>query len=283
MKVYRDIADIKARIKSERSSGKSVGLVPTMGFLHDGHLSLVSKSVADNDLTAVSIFVNPTQFAAGEDLDSYPQDFDKDCELLTQAGADIVFAPTPAVMYPEGEATRVYVSGSLVENLCGNSRPGHFEGVTTVVMKLFNIIQADNAYFGMKDYQQLAVLKRMAKDMNLDVNVIGMPIVREEDGLAMSSRNVYLTDDERESALSLSKSFEVIQNMLNEGIRDAEALKIGAEDFISSYPHTQIDYIEIADTETLEPVGSVQDKFLYALAVKVGKARLIDNNIFEVR
>ncbi|WP_273266434.1 pantoate--beta-alanine ligase [Flexistipes sinusarabici] len=281
MKILHKIKDVRNFVKEEKGKNKSIGLVPTMGFLHQGHLELVNKSLADNDITVVSIFVNPAQFGPNEDFESYPRDFNRDISLLKEKGVDCVFAPPVDEMYPENFATKVVVRG-LTETLCGNKRPGHFEGVATVVTKLLNITDADRAYFGKKDYQQLKVIERFVKDLNINTKIKGIPIVREKDGLAVSSRNIYLSDDERKSALSLVKSFDVVQNLLDEGERDADVIRERVIDFISGFKNTNIDYVSIVDPETLEYKGLIEDKFLLALAVYVGKARLIDNKIFEV-
>jgi len=280
MKIINKIADTKEYIKEQKMVGKSVGFVPTMGFLHEGHMSLVAQSVKENDVTVVSIFVNPTQFGAGEDLDAYPRDFDRDRDMLEKEGADAIFSPEPSEMYPEGTCTTISLTG-VTEGLCGVSRPTHFAGVATVVAKLFNIVKPDNAYFGSKDYQQLQVIKQMVKDLDMDVNVVGMPIIREADGLALSSRNVYLKADERESALSLSRSFDVIQKSVDSGERDALKVRQAAVDFISSQDHTDIDYVEIVHPQTLKSLGEIDGDFVVALAVRVGKARLIDNKYFN--
>lgn len=281
MKIFRKVADIKTEIKKIEASAKTVGLVPTMGFLHEGHMSLVRESVKNNDVTVVSIFVNPTQFGPTEDLAAYPRDFENDCALLKKNGADIVFNPEPSEMYGEGFCTKVELSG-ITEVLCGITRPVHFAGVATVVTKLFNIVEPHRAYFGSKDYQQLQVIKRMVKDLNMDVEVVGMPIVREADGLALSSRNVYLGAEERVSALALSGSFKVVEDLLKKGVKDTETIRKEIADFILSHPHTKIDYIETVNPETLVSVGRADADFVVALAVYVGKARLIDNRYFEV-
>ena len=282
MKVFDKISDIKQEIKKLKQQGKSVGFVPTMSFLHEGHISLVKKSKAENDITVVSIFVNPTQFGAGEDFETYPKNMGKDSALLTEAGVDFLFTPTAAEMYPQGFATSVSVSG-ITEVLCGKSRHGHFDGVAQVVTKLLNIANPDRAYFGMKDYQQLMVIKRMVADMNMNVEIIGAPIVREADGLAKSSRNVYLQGEERKSALCLSRSFALVYEALEGGETNVSEIKNLITNFINDHSHTKIDYIEFVHPETLEPVEKLNEDFLLALAVYVGKARLIDNNIFKVK
>jgi pantoate--beta-alanine ligase len=281
MKVIENIRNIKAEIKRLKGEGKTVGLVPTMGFLHEGHISLVKRSVADNDITVVSIFVNPTQFGVNEDLDAYPKDFEHDSKLLAAAKTDIIFFPSAQEMYPDGFCTSVRLKG-LTEVLCGVSRPGHFDGVATVVSKLFNIVSPDRSYFGSKDYQQLQVIRRMALDLNMDTEVIGMPIIREHDGLAMSSRNVYLKNDERESAVSLSKSFSFVEKLLQEGERDVRVIRHKVIEFINAHEHADVDYVELVHPDKLRPLERVNGSFVMALAVKVGRARLIDNKFFKI-
>ncbi|PLX65707.1 MAG: pantoate--beta-alanine ligase [Denitrovibrio sp.] len=282
MKIIETAAETKAEVKRLKMQGKTVGMVPTMGFLHEGHMSLVKQSVEDNDVTVVSIFVNPTQFGPNEDLEAYPRDFEKDKAMLTEAGADIIFYPSVDEMYPEGAITMVKLA-SITETLCGVSRPGHFDGVATIVCKLFNIASPDRAYFGSKDYQQLQVIKRMVKDLNMDIEVIDMPIVREEDGLAMSSRNIYLKPEERESALSLSRSFEIVERLIDAEEISADVVQLSVEEFIAGYPHTEIDYIEIVHPERMTEMEKLTEDFVVALAVKVGRARLIDNKFFSVK
>ncbi|ADD68200.1 pantoate/beta-alanine ligase [Denitrovibrio acetiphilus DSM 12809] len=281
MKILNTVNDVKTAIKELQKAGRKVGLVPTMGFLHAGHMSLVKKSVADNDFTVVSVFVNPTQFGPNEDLEAYPRDFENDTKLLTDAGADLIFSPSPEEMYPEGFSTKVSVSG-ITNALCGLSRPVHFDGVATVVTKLFNIVNPDRAYFGSKDYQQLQVIRRMVKDLNMSVEVIGMPIIRESDGLAMSSRNIYLKPEERTSALSLSKSFGLIQKLLDNGERDARVLRQKVVDYINSHSSAHVDYVEIIHPEKLNSLETVNGDIVAALAVKIGRARLIDNKLFKI-
>jgi pantoate--beta-alanine ligase len=282
MQVVKKIGELRNIIKQEKIKGNKIGFVPTMGYLHDGHLSLIKKSKEDNDVTVCSIFVNPTQFGPGEDLDKYPRDIERDMKLLKENKCDILFYPDVKEMYPNGFYTKVTLS-ILTDKLCGKSRPGHFDGVATVVTKLINIVNPDSAYFGMKDYQQLLVIKRVVEDLNLDVNIVGCPIVRENDGLAMSSRNVYLTEKERESALSLSKSFKLVSQLIEKGIKNPQEIKQEVCKFIETHPFTKIDYVELVDIDTLENLNELKDKFLLALAVFVGKARLIDNKIFEIK
>lgn len=281
MEVFLKIDDLRRKLKEERRRGKSIGFVPTMGYLHEGHLSLVRQSVKDNDSTVVSIFVNPIQFGPGEDFNRYPREVERDKRLLEKEGVHYLFFPSDDEMYPPGFKTFVEVA-ELGKKLCGKSRPGHFRGVTTVVLKLFNIVQPDRAYFGQKDAQQTIIIKKMSKDLNLSVDIVVMPIVREEDGLAMSSRNVYLNEEERKNATVLYKSLKEAEKMIKMGERDAEKVINRMREVIMSYPEALIDYIEIVDTEELNPVNPIMGRVLIALAVYIGKARLIDNMIFEV-
>ncbi|WP_456391982.1 pantoate--beta-alanine ligase [Persephonella sp.] len=272
-----DISRMKETVKSLKKEGKSIGFVPTMGYLHEGHVSLIRCSRKDNDITVVSIFVNPIQFGKNEDLDRYPRDLDRDIEICKREGVDYLFYPDVRQMYPESYSTYVVVEG-LTEGLCGAFRPGHFKGVTTVVMKLFNIVQPDRAYFGKKDYQQYVVIKKMVEDLNMDVQIIGCPIIREEDGLAMSSRNKYLSPEERESALSLSRALFTAKEIFEKGETDPEKIKQKMRQIIQSYPHVRdIQYIEIVDPKTLQPKKRVEKGDVIALAVYVGDTRLIDN------
>ncbi|NPA16974.1 MAG: pantoate--beta-alanine ligase [Aquificae bacterium] len=268
---------MRETVKSLKKEGKSIGFVPTMGYLHEGHVSLIRCSRKDNDITVVSIFVNPIQFGKNEDLDRYPRDLERDIEICKREGVDYLFYPDVRQMYPEGYSTYVVVEG-LTEGLCGAFRPGHFKGVTTVVMKLFNIVQPDRAYFGKKDYQQYVVIKKMVEDLNMDVQIIGCPIIREEDGLAMSSRNKYLSPEERESALSLSRALFTAKEIFEKGETDPEKIKQKMRQIIQSYPHIRdIQYIEIVDPKTLQPKKRVEKGDVIALAVYVGDTRLIDN------
>jgi len=257
---------------------KRIAFVPTMGFLHKGHLSLMKEGRRLGDKLVVSIFVNPAQFGPTEDLELYPRDFDRDCELSEKEGADVIFAPNE--LY--GREFQTYIKlEKLPNHLCGISRPVHFRGVATVVTKLFNIVKPDIAIFGEKDYQQLLVIRQMARDLNFDTEIIGGPIVREPDGLAMSSRNSYLTDEQRVSALSLSKSLKKAHALIEEGITDVAKIIEEASAIITSHPETVIDYIAICDTETLDDMRNIDRPALMALAVKVGKTRLIDNAILS--
>ena len=279
MKIYTKISECKEALKNIKKDGNDIGLVPTMGFLHEGHLSLVRQSVKDNTTTAVSVFVNPLQFGEGEDFDIYPRDFNKDCELLESENVDIVFHPTVEGLYRDNFSTKICVKG-MTEKLCGLKRPGHFEGVCTVVSKLFNIIMPDRAYFGMKDYQQLQIIKKLVDDLNYDIEIIGMSIIRENNGLAMSSRNAYLGDKKRKDAVCLFSSFSLVDKLLREGIRESESIVIYIKKFIQSFEDTKIDYVEIVDPKTLDKITHIAGNFLLVLAVYIGETRLIDNKIF---
>lgn len=281
MRVIDKISDLKAIIRSQKNQGKSIGFVPTMGYLHEGHLSLVKASKHDNDFTIMSIFVNPIQFGVNEDLDRYPRDLDGDSQKANSAGVDLIFAPSVAEMYPQGYNTFVEVSG-ITDKLCGKSRPGHFKGVTTVVAKLFNLVEPDKAYFGQKDAQQAAVIRKMVRELNMNIEIITCPIVRESDGLAMSSRNVYLNREERKAALVLSKSLYETEARVKEGERNGERLLQAIRQNITAEKMAEIDYVEMMDADTLEDVREIQGKVLVALAVRFGKTRLIDNIVLEV-
>jgi len=260
-----------------RASGKSIGFVPTMGYFHEGHLSLMRRAREENDIVVVSIFVNPLQFGPGEDFERYPRDEERDLRLAGDVGVDYAFIPAVEDFYPEDFSTYVEVTG-ITDGLCGRHRPGHFRGVTTVVAKLFNVVQPTRAYFGKKDYQQLKVIERMVRDLNMPIEIVPCPTVREPDGLAMSSRNEYLSQQERESALSLYRSLKLAEQMVKSGERNPETLIRAMRDLIESQPHVRkIDYIEVVDPETLEPLEEIKGRALIALAVWVGRARLIDN------
>ncbi len=282
MKVIRKILEMQRKAEKWRKEGKIIAFVPTMGYLHEGHLSLVKIARKKGDIVVVSIFVNPIQFGPSEDYRIYPRDEERDLKLLKKEKTDVVFIPSVEEMYPEGYQTYVEVS-ELSKHLCGRSRPGHFKGVCTVVTKLFNIVKPHLAIFGEKDYQQLKIIERMVSDLNMDVKIIPGPLIRESDGLAMSSRNVYLSPDERKSALSLHKALLKVKEMVEEGERNSEVLIRKAEEIIASSPHTKIDYIEIVHPETLEPLKVIEKTAIIALAVFVGKARLIDNMKLEVK
>lgn len=282
MKILNTIKDIRVETKEARRNGKSIGFVPTMGYLHEGHLSLVKRARQENDIVIVSIFVNPTQFGEGEDFQTYPRDLERDSNLVKEAGADIVFSPSVEEVYPSGCSTYVNVEGDITNKLCGASRPGHFKGVTTIVTKLFNIVTPDRAYFGQKDAQQVAVIEQMIRDLCFDIEIIPCPIVREEDGLAMSSRNTYLNDDERRAATVLSKTLSKAEEMIKNGERNASKISKLIIDRIENESLSEIDYVEIVNDKTLENVEDVKGDVLIALAVKVGKTRLIDNVRLEV-
>ncbi len=279
MEVVKTIAELR-RLRA--SLPEPLGFVPTMGYLHEGHLSLVRQARADNASVAVSIFVNPTQFAPNDDLDRYPRDLDGDLSLLEKEGVDIVFAPSVDEMYPPRFDSRVEVD-KLTRRLEGASRPGHFAGVTTVVAKLFNIVQPTRAYFGQKDAQQAIVIKKMVADMNMNLEVITLPTVRQPDGLAMSSRNSYLSADERQAALVIYRSLMLAQGLWFNGEKDAEKLRNEMARLIGKEPLATIDYISIADNDTLEELKEVQTPALVSLAVKIGETRLIDNVVLGVR
>ncbi len=263
-----------------KRKGKKIAFVPTMGFLHEGHLSLVRLGKKLGDKLVVSIFVNPIQFGPAEDFREYPRDIKRDAALLEKEGVDVLFCPEAEEMYPPGFQTYVEVK-ELSKGLCGAYRPGHFKGVATVVLKLFNVVKPHLAIFGEKDYQQLQVIKRMVRDLNLDVEIIGHPTVREEDGLAMSSRNVYLSEKERDSALSLFKALNLAQSFVKEGEREVGVLKKKLKEFIESHPFAKVQYIEFVDPIELTPVERIEKETLCALAVFVGKARLIDNMLIK--
>ena len=279
MKIVKTVNEIKEQIAKWRREGLTVGLVPTMGYLHEGHASLIAASVRDNDRTVVSVFVNPIQFAPNEDLASYPRDINHDSALCEEYGADIIFNPEPSEMYPQGFSTFVDMD-VLTKELCGITRPMHFRGVCTVVSKLFNIVTPDRAYFGEKDAQQLAVIRHMVRDLNMNLEIIGCPIVREEDGLAKSSRNTYLSTEEHKAALVLSKAIFRGKKMAEDGERDAEKITSAMKELISSEPLAKIDYVKIVDSETMQQVGKIEKPILCAIAVYIGKTRLIDNFSF---
>lgn len=280
MELVHNIEEVRSRVRSWKKDGFSVGLVPTMGYLHEGHQSLIKKAVEENDKVVVSIFVNPMQFGENEDLETYPRDINKDSKFCDETGADLIFNPEPEEMYKEGFCSYVDMNG-LTTELCGKSRPIHFRGVMTVVTKLFNIVTPDRAYFGMKDAQQLCVIKRMVKDLNMDIDVIGCPIIREEDGLAKSSRNTYLNKEERKAALILYKTISLGKDLLVSGERDVNTIINKMKDNINKEPLAKIDYVEAVDLETVEKIDVIKGKVLIAMAVYIGKTRLIDNFTFE--
>jgi pantoate--beta-alanine ligase len=276
MKICSTIAEVRAACADARTGGKSLGLVPTMGALHEGHLSLVRAAKAQCGAVVVSIFVNPTQFGPTEDLAKYPRQFDRDCQLLRQEGVDILFAPPVEEIYPLGNVTWVLVEG-LSDKLDGRSRPGHFRGVTTVVAKLFHIIEPHAAFFGQKDAAQLAVIRRMVQDLHFRVEIVACPIVREADGLAMSSRNAYLNREERGRALILHRSLEQVERDFRGGERIATKLISAARELLVTEPLVRVDYLEIVDPDSLDPVERTSGKALIAIAAYVGTTRLIDN------
>lgn len=278
MQIAYTIKEVREQVKAWKKEGLTVGLVPTMGYLHEGHASLIKKAVEDNDRVVTSIFVNPTQFAPTEDLESYPRDLEKDSRLCESLGVNLIFHPELEEMYAPDFCTWVDMD-VLSKTLCGKSRPIHFRGVCTVVSKLFNIVTPDRAYFGQKDAQQLAIIRRMVRDLNMDIEIVGCPIVREEDGLAKSSRNTYLNEEERKAALVLSQSIFLGQKMVREGETDAAKIKAAMTEKIQSEPLARIDYVEIVDGLSMQPVDTVKSPTLAAIAVYIGKTRLIDNFI----
>lgn len=281
MKVMHTIKEVKNIINKWKKDDLSIGYVPTMGYLHEGHASLIKKAREENDKVIVSIFVNPIQFGPNEDYASYPRDLNKDSALCDSIGADLVFNPEPSEMYPNKTYTHVNVD-LLTNNLCGARRPDHFQGVCTVLTNFFNIITPNKAYFGEKDAQQLAVIKKMVKDLNFNVEIVGCPIVREIDGLAKSSRNSYLNKEERTAALVLNKSLKTALNLLKSGERNPSKIKNLIIETIEKEPLAKIDYVEIVDSLNLQSVENIDSNILIAIAVYVGKTRLIDNFTFEI-
>lgn len=281
MRIVHTIKEVRDQVKAWRKEGLTVGFVPTMGYLHEGHGSLIKQANSENDKVVVSIFVNPIQFGPTEDLEKYPRDMERDSKLVEANGGDLIFNPSPAEMYTKDFSTFVDVEG-LTEGLCGAKRPGHFQGVCTVVTKLFNIVAADRAYFGEKDAQQLAVIKRMVRDLDIDIEIVPCPIIREDDGLAKSSRNTYLNEEERKSAIVLSKSLMTAKELITNGERNAALLKASIKGILESEPLARIDYIEVVDSLTLKSVDKLQGSVLIALAVFIGKTRLIDNMTISV-
>ena len=279
MIIAKTIREVRENIAQWRREGFSVGLVPTMGYLHEGHASLVDRAVADCDRVVVSDFVNPTQFAPNEDLESYPRDFGHDCKLLEEHGCDMVFYPSVEEMYAPNAATYVEILDEMPKQLCGKTRPIHFRGVCTVVSKLFNIVQPDKAFFGQKDAQQLAVIRRMVRDLSYGIEIVGCPIVRENDGLAKSSRNTYLDANERKAALVLSKAVFRGEYLVKSGVTDGEKVLAEMTAIISAEPLAKIDYVSAVDGETMLPVDAITNGVLVAMAVYIGKTRLIDNFI----
>ena len=280
METIASVEKMKKWSLGVRSNGKSIGFVPTMGCLHEGHLSLVRASIAEYDYTAVSIFVNPAQFGPNEDLETYPRHLESDKELLRSVGANVLFYPDQKDIYPDKFQTFIEIEDQT-KYLCGKNRPGFFRGVTTIVLKLFNIVNPHAAFFGEKDWQQLEVVRTMVRDLNLEVNVIGRPIVRESDGLAMSSRNKYLSEEDRTSALSLSQALESAQVRITQGERSAETIRTEIRQMIEMKKGTIVDYISVCDPESFAEQTEISSRTLVALAVRVGQARLIDNRIIE--
>ena len=282
MKIVKTVAEVREAVRGWRAEGLTVGLVPTMGFLHEGHKSLIDRAVAENDRVVVSDFVNPTQFGPTEDLESYPRDIERDAALCEAAGASLIFNPEPSEMYASDACTFVDMD-ALTDELCGKTRPTHFRGVCTVVSKLFNIVTPDAAYFGQKDAQQLAVVRRMVRDLNFGLRVVGCPIVREEDGLAKSSRNTYLSAEERTAALCLSRAIFAGQKLVEDGERDAAVVTAAMREIIEAEPLARIDYVKMVDFNNIELIDHIEEgqPVLCAIAVYIGKTRLIDNFIVE--
>lgn len=280
MRLVKTIKEVREIVKEWEKEGLSVGLVPTMGFLHEGHKSLIERSVKENDRTVVSVFVNPIQFAPNEDLEAYPRDIEHDKKLVSDAKADLIFNPEPEEMYGAHFTTLVNTT-EVSENLCGAKRPIHFGGVCTVLTKLFNIVEPTRAYFGQKDAQQLAVVKRFVKDLNFDIEIIGCPIIREADGLAKSSRNTYLNKEERQAALILSKSLKLGLDKIKEGERDAKVIIDVITKSLQTEKLARIDYVSIVDNENIQYIDKIEGEILCAIAVYIGKTRLIDNFIYK--
>lgn len=282
MEIIQDPKKLQQQVLEWKKQGKTLGLVPTMGALHLGHLSLVKRARKENEKVITSIFVNPIQFGPNEDLDAYPRTFESDRQMLEEEGIDILFFPGEESIYPDGYATYIDVTGDFTQKLCGGKRPGHFRGVTTVVGILFHLCLPDRAYFGLKDYQQVLVVQKMVKDLRFPVDVVAVPIYREEDGLAMSSRNRYLSPEERSDAVLLYQSLKEAEKEIRAGETSAVKIRALMEKIILQSPFARIDYIEITDPETLDPLEKIQKTpVLIALAVFIGKARLIDNMLVE--
>ena len=279
MKIVKSVKEMQEFSESLRNNGNRISFVPTMGYFHRGHLSLMEEGKKLGDCLVISIYVNPTQFGPGEDLEKYPRDFKKDRKLSEDVGVDAIFYPLDSDMYPEQYQTFVDVEG-VTNNLCGLSRPGHFRGVTTICAKLFNIVKPHVTIFGKKDFQQFVTIKRMTVDLNMDLEVVGMPTVREADGLAMSSRNIYLKEKERESALSLSRSLKLAKKLYDKQERNAGKIIEEAKKCIKGHPYTNIDYVKICGTTTMEDIEHLEREAVIALAVRVGAVRLIDNYVF---
>jgi pantoate--beta-alanine ligase len=279
MKIINSVNEMQAFSESLRLKGRKIAFVPTMGYFHDGHLSLMREGRVRGDCLIISIYVNPTQFGPGEDFERYPRDFERDSRLAEGVGVDVIFSPENLEMYPKYFQTFVNVE-DITQNLCGTSRPGHFRGVTTVCAKLFNILKPHEVIFGRKDFQQLVVIKRMVQDLNMDLKVIGMPTIREIDGLAMSSRNIYLKEQERKSALSLSRALKLAKDIYDGGERVASVILAEVRRYIEGHAYTRIDYAKICDTNSLEDIEKLESEAVLALAVRISSTRLIDNYVF---
>ena len=281
MKITNTIKEVRKNVKAWRTEGLTVGLVPTMGYLHEGHQSLIRRAVKENDRVVVSIFVNPLQFGETEDLDTYPEDFAGDSKICASEGASMIFHPSEHEMYDEGFCTFTDMTG-LTETLCGKSRPGHFRGVCTVVSKLFNIVNPDRAYFGWKDAQQVVVIKRMVMDLNMDIEIVACETVRESDGLAKSSRNVYLNSNERKASTILQEALKIAEKKIASGVRASHEIQKAMIDTISAEKEVKLDYAEIVDLKSLQPVNTIEAPALLAAAIFIGETRLIDNYIYGI-
>jgi len=282
MEVAKTIESVRSLVRAARSAGKKIGFVPTMGALHIAHISLIEAAIKECDFVVVSIFVNPTQFVPGEDFEKYPRPLEADLKICEKAGVDVVFAPTPEQMYPSENITWVNV-GKLTETLCGRSRPGHFRGVTTVCAKLFNIVAPDIAFFGQKDAQQAVVIRRMVADLNMPLKIVVCPTVREPNGLAVSSRNQYLTEQQKQDATYIYKSLQKCREMIEAGTTDTETITAEMRKILGQAPSIQIEYASIVNAETLQSIDRITGKVLAAVAVRIGPARLIDNILVDAR
>lgn len=281
MEVVKTVEEVREIVSEWRSQGLTIGLVPTMGFLHEGHQSLIQRSASENDCTVVSVFVNPIQFGPNEDLEAYPRDLNRDMKAVEEAGGDIIFNPEPSEMYP-GHFTSFIDTTETTELLCGAVRPIHFRGVCTVVGKLFNIVMPDRAYFGQKDAQQLATVKRFVRDLNFPLDIVACPIIREIDGLAKSSRNTYLNPEERKAALILSQSLKKGKEAIDNGERDSQKVISIIRENLEKEPLARIDYVEVVDFENIQRIARIEGETLVAIAVYIGKTRLIDNFIVNI-
>jgi pantoate--beta-alanine ligase len=283
MEIINTIAALRTAIRKARAAGQTIGLVPTMGYLHQGHLSLMQKARQENDLVVATVFVNPTQFGPNEDLDAYPRNAEQDIALMNAEKVDIAFMPEMKELYPEGYTTYVEVQGPMIKTLCGAARPGHFRGVTTIVAKLFHLAAPHRAYFGEKDAQQVTVIRQMARDLDFDLQVVACPTVRESDGLAMSSRNSYLSDHQRKEAVVISQSLFEARDMINAGETSAQKVVDHIESRISAVDQAVIDYVAVVDANTLAELDLLTDQILIAVAAKFGRTRLIDNIRIDIR